>query len=199
MAVLRRRDTKRGETRAEETLCKITIASPNGEDLAECKKRIDGITAEVEVGRVYEGPIIRIMDFGAVIQLLPGRDGLLHISQIANLGTTATCGNTLGASPCNTQNYLAAVNAANSGAGLCGHTDWRLPTPRELLTIVHAGVGNPAIDSTYFPNTIGNEHWTAPTTAFAPSNAWAVEFYQGTSVGRSKSTNSLYIRLVRGG
>ena len=84
MAVLRRRDTKRGETRAEETLCKITIASPNGEDLAECKKRIDGITAEVEVGRVYEGPIIRIMDFGAVIQLLPGRDGLLHISQIAN-------------------------------------------------------------------------------------------------------------------
>ena len=77
---------------SEETHCQInieddgtiTIASPNGEDLAECKKRIDGITAEVEVGRVYEGPIIRIMDFGAVIQLLPGRDGLLHISQIAN-------------------------------------------------------------------------------------------------------------------
>ncbi len=77
---------------SEETHCQInieddgtiTIASPNGEDLAECKKRIDGITAEVEVGRTYEGPIIRIMDFGAVIQLLPGRDGLLHISQIAN-------------------------------------------------------------------------------------------------------------------
>ena len=77
---------------SEETHCQInieddgtiTIASPNGEDVAECKKRIDGITAEVEVGRVYEGPIIRIMDFGAVIQLLPGRDGLLHISQIAN-------------------------------------------------------------------------------------------------------------------
>ncbi|MGL5002861.1 MAG: polyribonucleotide nucleotidyltransferase, partial [Casimicrobium sp.] len=76
----------------EETRCQIdiqddgtiTIASPNADDLAECKKRIDAITAEVEVGRVYEGPIIRIMDFGAVIQLLPGRDGLLHISQIAN-------------------------------------------------------------------------------------------------------------------
>ena len=122
-----------------------------------------------------------------------------NLGDPGSLGTTATCGNTLGASPCNTQNYLAAVNAANSGAGLCGHTDWRLPTPRELLTIVHAGVGNPAIDSTYFPNTIGNEHWTAPSTAFAPSNAWAVEFYQGASVGRSKSTNSLYIRLVRGG
>ena len=77
---------------SEETRCQIdiqddgtiTIASPNGDDLAECKKRIDDITAEVEVGKVYEGPIIRIMDFGAVIQLLPGRDGLLHISQIAN-------------------------------------------------------------------------------------------------------------------
>jgi polyribonucleotide nucleotidyltransferase len=76
----------------EETRCQIdiqddgtiTIASPNADDLAECKRRIDGITAEVEVGKVYEGPIIRIMDFGAVIQLLPGRDGLLHISQIAN-------------------------------------------------------------------------------------------------------------------
>ncbi len=76
----------------EETRCQIdiqddgtiTIASPNADDLAECKKRIDAITAEVEVGKVYEGPIIRIMDFGAVIQLLPGRDGLLHISQIAN-------------------------------------------------------------------------------------------------------------------
>ena len=162
------------------------------------QKRIDGITAEVEVGRVYEGPIIRIMNQSRRSPTTlnsPLIGGKFKFS----LGTTATCGNTLGASPCNTQNYLAAVNAANSGAGLCGHTDWRLPTPRELLTIVHAGVGNPAIDSTYFPNTIGNEHWTAPTTAFAPSNAWAVEFYQGTSVGRSKSTNSLYIRLVRGG
>jgi polyribonucleotide nucleotidyltransferase len=77
---------------SDETRCQInieddgtiTIASPSGEDLAECKKRIDAITAEVEVGKVYEGPIIRIMDFGAVIQLIPGRDGLLHISQIAN-------------------------------------------------------------------------------------------------------------------
>jgi polyribonucleotide nucleotidyltransferase len=77
---------------SEETRCQIdiqddgtvTIASPNGDDLKECKRRIDEITAEVEVGVVYEGPIVRIMDFGAVVQLLPGRDGLLHISQIAN-------------------------------------------------------------------------------------------------------------------
>jgi polyribonucleotide nucleotidyltransferase len=76
---------------SEETRCQIdiqddgtiTIASPNADDLAECKRRIDDITAEVEVGKIYEGPVMRIMDFGAVIQLLPGRDGLLHISQIA--------------------------------------------------------------------------------------------------------------------
>jgi polyribonucleotide nucleotidyltransferase len=61
----------------------VTIASPNAEDLAECKRRIDEITAEVEVGKIYEGPVIRIMDFGAVVQLIPGRDGLVHISQIA--------------------------------------------------------------------------------------------------------------------
>jgi polyribonucleotide nucleotidyltransferase len=61
----------------------VTIASPNAEDLAECKRRIDEITAEVEIGKIYEGPVIRIMDFGAVVQLIPGRDGLVHISQIA--------------------------------------------------------------------------------------------------------------------
>jgi polyribonucleotide nucleotidyltransferase len=75
----------------EETRCQIdikddgmvTIASPNADDLAECKRRIDEITAEVEIGKIYEGPVIRIMDFGAVVQLIPGRDGLVHISQIA--------------------------------------------------------------------------------------------------------------------
>jgi polyribonucleotide nucleotidyltransferase len=48
------------------------------------KKRIEDITAEVEVGRVYEGTVLRLLDFGAIVQILPGKDGLLHISQIAN-------------------------------------------------------------------------------------------------------------------
>src|SRR6185295_16767783 len=48
------------------------------------KKRIEEITAEVEVGKVYEGKVVRLLDFGAIVQVLPGRDGLLHISQIAN-------------------------------------------------------------------------------------------------------------------
>ncbi len=48
------------------------------------QKRIKDITADVEVGKIYEGPVLRLLDFGAIIQLLPGRDGLLHISQISN-------------------------------------------------------------------------------------------------------------------
>jgi len=62
----------------------ITIASTDGAKADEAKRRIAEITAEVEVGKVYEGPITKILDFGALVNLLPGKDGLLHISQIAN-------------------------------------------------------------------------------------------------------------------
>jgi len=61
----------------------ITIASVNAEACNVARKRIEAITAEVEVGRIYEGPVLRLLDFGAIVQLLPGKDGLLHISQIA--------------------------------------------------------------------------------------------------------------------
>jgi polyribonucleotide nucleotidyltransferase len=44
---------------------------------------IENLTAEVEVGKIYEGPVLRILDFGAIVQVMPGRDGLLHVSQIA--------------------------------------------------------------------------------------------------------------------
>ena len=62
----------------------ITIASNDGAKAAEAKRRIEEITAEVEVGKIYEGPVTKILDFGALINLLPGKDGLLHISQIAH-------------------------------------------------------------------------------------------------------------------
>jgi polyribonucleotide nucleotidyltransferase len=61
----------------------ITIASVNAEACNVARKRIEAITAEVEVGKIYEGPVLRLLDFGAIVQLLPGKDGLLHISQIA--------------------------------------------------------------------------------------------------------------------
>ncbi len=76
----------------EETGCQInieedgtiTIASTDPAKAEDAKKRIEQITAEVEIGKVYEGPITKILDFGALVNLLPGKDGLLHISQIAH-------------------------------------------------------------------------------------------------------------------
>ena len=62
----------------------ITIASADPEKAEMAKRRIEQITAEVEIGKVYEGPITKILDFGALVNLLPGKDGLLHISQIAH-------------------------------------------------------------------------------------------------------------------
>jgi polyribonucleotide nucleotidyltransferase len=62
----------------------VTIASVSAEAGALAKKRIEDITAEVEVGKVYDGTVLRLLDFGAIVQILPGKDGLLHISQIAN-------------------------------------------------------------------------------------------------------------------
>ncbi len=76
----------------EETGCQInidedgtiTIAATEAAKADEAKKRIEQITAEVEIGKIYEGPVTKILDFGALINLLPGKDGLLHISQIAH-------------------------------------------------------------------------------------------------------------------
>lgn len=76
----------------EETGCQInieedgtiTIAATDGEKAGIAQRRIEAITAEVEIGKIYEGPIVKLLDFGALVNLLPGKDGLLHISQIAH-------------------------------------------------------------------------------------------------------------------
>jgi polyribonucleotide nucleotidyltransferase len=60
----------------------IACISAEGGELA--RKRIEDITAEVEVGRIYDGTVLKLLDFGAIVCVLPGKDGLLHISQIAN-------------------------------------------------------------------------------------------------------------------
>jgi polyribonucleotide nucleotidyltransferase len=62
----------------------INIASPNKESAAKCKEYIKKMTATPEVGEVYDGVITKIMDFGAFVEILPGKEGLLHISQIDN-------------------------------------------------------------------------------------------------------------------
>jgi polyribonucleotide nucleotidyltransferase len=60
----------------------IACISAEGGELA--RKRIEDITADVEVGRIYDGTVLKLLDFGAIVSVLPGKDGLLHISQIAN-------------------------------------------------------------------------------------------------------------------
>jgi polyribonucleotide nucleotidyltransferase len=62
----------------------IRIASVDGASGKEALRRIELITADVEVGRIYEGKVARLMDFGAFVTILPGKDGLVHISQISN-------------------------------------------------------------------------------------------------------------------
>ena len=62
----------------------ITIAATDSAKADIARERIEQITAEVEIGKVYEGPITKILDFGALVNLLPGKDGLLHISQISH-------------------------------------------------------------------------------------------------------------------
>jgi len=62
----------------------VKIASVDGASGREALRRIEMITADVEVGRVYEGKVVRLMDFGAFVAILPGRDGLVHISQISD-------------------------------------------------------------------------------------------------------------------
>ncbi|RZT42690.1 polyribonucleotide nucleotidyltransferase [Cupriavidus agavae] len=62
----------------------ITIASTSTDGMAEAKRRIEGITAEAEVGKIYAGTVLKLLDFGAIVNILPGKDGLLHISEIVN-------------------------------------------------------------------------------------------------------------------
>ncbi len=61
----------------------VKIASVDNAGGQEARRRIEQITADVEVGTIYEGKVVKLMDFGAFVNILPGRDGLVHISQIS--------------------------------------------------------------------------------------------------------------------
>jgi len=62
----------------------VTIASVDAAAGQEAKRRIEELTAQVEIGKTYDGTVLKLLDFGAIVQVIPGKDGLLHISQIAN-------------------------------------------------------------------------------------------------------------------
>ena len=111
-------------------------------------------------------------------------------------GTTGTPDGTDNCNPntrCDTDKFVADVNTA----GLCGATDWRLPTRRELLSIVHLGAQNPAIDANYFPNTVGNWYWTSDVYAPNPAVAWIVDFGDGYTFAGYHGADR--VRLVRRG
>ena len=83
-AVIRAMTEETGATIDVENDGTVRIASVDGSSGREAQARIEMITAEVEVGRIYEGKVVRLMDFGAFVSILPGKDGLVHISQISN-------------------------------------------------------------------------------------------------------------------
>ncbi|QEP43794.1 DUF1566 domain-containing protein [Ectothiorhodospiraceae bacterium BW-2] len=89
------------------------------------------------------------------------------------------------------------VNGSNSEA-LCGFSDWRVPSIRELESIRNLNRANPAIDTAYFPNTLGSFVWSASANANYSDDAWVVYFYYGNSYNDNR-TNSYGVRLVRSG
>jgi polyribonucleotide nucleotidyltransferase len=83
-AVIRQITEETGTTIDIESDGTVKIASVSGAAGREAQRRVELITADVEVGQIYEGKVARLMDFGAFVTILPGRDGLVHISQISN-------------------------------------------------------------------------------------------------------------------
>ena len=106
----------------------------------------------------------------------------------ANGGNPGICGAN------GTEDFLAALN--NSAYG--GYTDWRLPTIKELKTLVDRSRFNPSISTAYFPNKVPSPYWSSTTNAGFTDSAWLVHFYYSTD-GASIKSNIAYVRAVRGG
>lgn len=121
----------------------------------------------------------------------------------SSVGTPDTCGGTQGViapngNPCNTQNFVNAVNAI----GLCGRTDWRLPTQGEITSVMHFGkTDHIQVDDVYFPNTLANSYlWTGSTNALDVGQIRAINNFQGSARVTTKSEyTQFYVRLVRDG
>lgn len=117
-----------------------------------------------------------------------GNNGSIDGSASAN-----TCNGTLPANLCFTKAYITAVNAAT----LCGASDWRLPSMRELLSIVHFATPNPAIEPFFFSNTAFGYFWTGSTYAINPALVWVVGSTLPPTSFQNKS-DKYAVRLVRG-
>ncbi len=114
-------------------------------------------------------------------------------SNRGNPGSQGTVGgNCTGGILCNTEAYVAAVNAAN----VCGHNDWRLPTWEELKSLVNVNY-TPTIDLSLFPETQSAPYWTAATLVSNSAYAWSINFQDGSEEYHGKG-DGRYVRLVRG-
>jgi len=103
-----------------------------------------------------------------------------------NGGNEGTCGNGT-----DTTDFIDTLNTSNYG----GHNDWRMPTIKELSTIMNSEINEPSINQTFFPNTASLKYWSSTTYAFINSKAWCVKFgYSGVD-GEDKY-NSYYVRAV---
>ena len=98
-------------------------------------------------------------------------------------------------SDCDVNAYVKAVNQQ----GLCGHNDWRLPTRAELRTIVDYQSSFPAIDTSYFPNTVARSFWSAEPNDTYPRFAWHTDFKFGLASYYYLKSGPKAVRLVRGG
>jgi hypothetical protein len=93
-----------------------------------------------------------------------------------------------------TEDFINALNSERFG----GYSDWRMPTVKELSSIVNSGTYYPAINTAYFPNTMSSYSWSATTSVYGTATAWTLFFGDGHIYYPIKS-NSLYVRAVHGG
>jgi Protein of unknown function (DUF1566) len=113
-----------------------------------------------------------------------------------NAGATGTAngGTCFDVGQCDTEKFAQLVNVV----GLCGRNDWRMPHIKELESIVDFGVANPAIDSSYFPNTLASDFWSGSPYTGALTWAWVVNFSLGNAGFVSRNFANR-VRLVRAG
>lgn len=112
-----------------------------------------------------------------------------------NAGSAGTQdgGDCAGGISCDTQSYVEAVNEA----GLCGYSDWRMPTREELRSIVDYQENFPAIDTSVFPNTVATSFWTREPNQNYPSFAWHTDFKFGLASYYFFKAGEKAVRLVR--
>ena len=93
-----------------------------------------------------------------------------------------------------TMDFIRTMNTSNYG----GFSDWRMPTDKELQSIVDYSRNYPSINMTYFPNTVASPYWSSTTLAGNTSLAWYVNFHNG-DIGVYYKTYNYYVRAVRSG